>query len=225
MGNALKTTPTKIILVTNQKGGSGKTNTAVNLAAGLHHLGNSVILVDSDPQNTVVQWFENGAGQIPFPYTDLSGAKKNLVPEIQKLLGTYEYIVIDGRPSLETDMEALIVISDMVVLPLRPSLADYQATWPIINVIEEVRSQYNESLRFSLLLNQVLGESRLLTKGCIDGIAEKQYPRCSTLVAFREIYAHAYANGVTVFESKGKTARDASQEVLAMTRDVLSQLH
>jgi len=84
-----------IIAVVSQKGGTGKTTVATNLAACYATQGREVMLVDADPQHSALDWKADRPSTLPQVHA-LHLPEKNLFQEVQHLRQKYELLIIDG---------------------------------------------------------------------------------------------------------------------------------
>ena len=128
----------KIIAVTNQKGGVGKTTSSVNLSASLAYLGHRVLIVDMDPQanaSTGVGVYKGDAEKTVFdllvdnvPTSDviIQTGEKNLflIPSSQELSGLEALIVMEkGREfKLMPKLEEVKDYFDFIIIDCPPSL-------------------------------------------------------------------------------------------------------
>ena len=126
----------KIIAVVNQKGGVGKTTTAVNLTAALHDLGLKVLLCDFDPQANATSGlgvdkrkikysvYDVTINQLPLESAIIHTKFGDVLPSAADLAGaTVELISADHRErQLEKALHQAKAMYDIIFIDCPPSL-------------------------------------------------------------------------------------------------------
>lgn len=119
----------KIVTIFNEKGGSGKTTTACQLAGTLGMRGYDVLVADLDPQQTSATWLSSSANS-QFPATIWPGYRYgvNITSELEKLTAKYEIIIADCAPSIEqTSTWGTLLVSDLALIPTKLNPPDLAA--------------------------------------------------------------------------------------------------
>ena len=107
-----------IVAVLNQKGGSGKTTLAIILAHALQEDGETVLLVDADPQGSARDWHEANGGEV----LDVVGLDRETLARDLKVVGEYDWVLIDGAPQI-AKLSAVAVESGRSGFDPRPAFA------------------------------------------------------------------------------------------------------
>lgn len=126
-----------VIAFTSQKGGSGKTTLAGHIAVEAERRGmGPVALIDTDPQGSLSEWWNARSAETPlFVQTSPQGLSHDLNHLRQSGV---KLVVIDTPPAITTTIAQVIALSDLVVIPTRPSPHDLRAAGATVRLCEEL---------------------------------------------------------------------------------------
>ncbi len=214
----------KIIAVVNQKGGTGKTSIAMNLAGSLAHRGNKILVVDADPQGTATRWAASASEEKLFPASviGLSAANTKVHQEVKKFIDDYDWIIIDCPPAADSPIpQSALLIADLALIPLIPSPLDMWASVGIRKVIQNVLT-INETLKARLVFNQYQSQTSL-AKEAAEILLEFGIEQCKTKIGSRQVYRQSAVFGYTVHDY-GTKAKEAIKEIENLTDELLQVL-
>lgn len=144
--------------VVNLKGGTGKTTSAVFLAAALAGEGRT-LLVDSDPQQSALSWSgiaeEAGEG---FSFSVAGLAVRDIHKQLKNLAADYDHVVIDTPPGEIPIVRSALLASEVAVLALAPGEMDLDRMRPTLELVADVEP-LNE-LSCYVLLTRVMRITR-----------------------------------------------------------------
>lgn len=207
----------QVIAVLNQKGGSGKTTIAINLAHALKLAGSNVLLVDSDPQGSARDWNEANQGQV-LPVVGLD--RETLPTDLAAIAGGYDYVVIDGAPQLAKLAAAAIKCADLVLIPVQPSPFDIWATADLVELIKTRQAITEGKPQAAFVISRAIKHTKL-SQEVNEALEGYELPILEQGTSQRVIYPTAAATGQTVFSEQGNPA---IEEIEALAQEVLELL-
>jgi chromosome partitioning protein len=204
----------KVITVAQQKGGSGKTTLAINLAVEFARQGQRVALLDTDPQGSLGRWFLTRRAALGDPGLDLSTASAwGVSYECEKLRKMTDLVIVDTPPKVDADLRPALREADLVLIPVATSQVDLWATDGVLDLIAR------ENRRPLVVLNRVKPNTNLSRE--IATAAQEIAPVAQASLGQRVVYAETLGRGLAAMEA-AKSA--AGAEITALAEQVAALL-
>jgi chromosome partitioning protein len=209
-----------ILLVGGEKGGSGKSCLAQNIAVYLQHRQKDVLLLDADPQGTTTDWAkerEENDGLTNLPCVQASGNIRQILKDLAK---RYQVVVVDAGGQDSEALRSAMTVATHLLLPFRPKRRDLKTLVHVSQLVKLAKAVNPE-----MLVRGVITQCPTLpsqTQRILDakeacqsfGIEPLQSITCN-----RNVYDDADENGSSVLEAE--TDLKAKEEVESLVAEFL----
>lgn len=202
----------KIISVLNEKGGTGKSTVATNLATALHRQGQRVVLLDCDPQGTARDWRDASPEGADLPPVLGVDRPQMLASSLNGI--NAEIAIIDSPAKAESMSAAIVRVSHVALLVIQPSGADLWASGAAVKLIEAKRDMGGE-INAAFLVNRTSGAtklSKLVKSGewnTYEGI-----DKLDASIGNRAVFATAMTDGLSVMDYADAKAKEEIQVII-----------
>lgn len=193
----------KIILITHQKGGVGKSTLTFNLAQNISN-GSKVAVLDFDLQGSLSQLKELVTDFEIIPY----------VGEIDKILELgYDFIFIDTPPYLSSQLPKLIALADLIIVPTKAGILDLLAIKNTLEMIEIANRTAD-----TLIVFNMIKANTTLTLEILIGLEEYNVKIANTHISDLVSYTRSVLlKGVT-------KDQNAQRQIDHLTKEILLKL-
>lgn len=205
----------KVLVMAQQKGGAGKTTLAAHLAVAAQLTGTRTVLFDTDPQQSLAQWWNAREAEAP---TLAACTLAEFPARLAALRAAgYGLAVVDTPGAAVAAVGAVVALADLVLVPVRPSPTDLRALSPTLAMLQAAGRP------FRFILSAVNSRSRLTAQAVAALSAHG--PVAPAFVESRTDLVASMTDGRTALETApgGKAAAEI-RALWTYTRQQLRQL-
>jgi chromosome partitioning protein len=194
----------KTIAILSQKGGAGKTTLCLHLAVAAQLAGQTVVVIDLDPQTSAAGWKDSRNTDNPVvvavPESRLLHALKTAKE------GGADLVFIDSAPHARDVALAAAEVSDLILIPCRPGILDLRAIGPTARI-----AKLAGKLTF-VVLNAMPNRAPNVLADAREAVAVHGLAVAPVFLQQRASYAHSLTAGQTAqeYERGGKAAQDVT---------------
>lgn len=199
-----------LIVVSNLKGGTGKSTVAVNLACAL-----GGYLMDADFQGTASAWL--ASGRLPIEGRAMPIRGDEVKPWLKAVFKIPQRpLIIDLPSNLGPNTVAALAVADLAVVPVTPSPADIMATQMALELVRESRRRRNGQPACLLVPSKV--DLRTRAGRELAGLLTRLDEPVGPCLGQRTAHVEAFAAGRWVGDFAPQSL--AHQEVMALSQAV-----
>lgn len=210
-----------IILIAGEKGGTGKTTIATNLAVMRTQKHDDVLLIDTDKQPTASYWCSlREDNNIAPRIASIQKFDKAVRTETAVLKHKYRDIIIDAGGRDSPELRAALLVAELALFPLRPSQFDLWTLGRLNTLVDEAR-EINPGLTARVVINQASPNPAVKEVEEAQKLVEdfQNLSVLKTYICERIAFRRAAVHGMAVTEYKPEDSR-AVEEMNSLYSEV-----
>ena len=207
-----------MIVCANSKGGVGKSTLATHLAVWLLDQGFRTALIDTDKQRSSSEWIAEAEPKVTVRVADT--AEESLA-HVRELISSHDFVVGDAPGGLEDLSRTLLILADLAIFPISPSILDVRSVTGATAVLRYAQGITGGRPIGRLVLN------KMKTRDTISSELRDNAPRLGLDVAtnvIRELQAYRdAAQQGTVVSRAGRKGLQAAADIESLFVELLAE--
>jgi chromosome partitioning protein len=177
----------KVIVVAGSKGGVGKSTICAHLASEWTSRGVRVLVVDADPQQSLMEWSEAAET----PVCDVVSMGDNIRKTLPSVAESYDLVLVDTPARQSARLAGVLMVADFALCPTMPGTTDLWAVPKTLEVIDNVR-QLRE-LNAAFLVN--CKDATVIARNAATSLCDADVAVLGRTVGKRVAFSEAMTSG------------------------------